>query len=1290
MALGEDTFAKALGGFSRFANPTFSALNDSDKERLRLEKQIANMQADLDEAGLDSSLQEPRENLFFKTLNFIAKPMQAVEGVVDSALVRRDLGRVGLLGAASRGMEERISGSDILRRAKIKNPIVRGVAGFGIDMALDPLGWAKFGAKGLSTIGGQVLSPQGNKIRKAAETFAFKEATKLTSKIQSSSLLDDVGKVTAEVDILDQQSKNLFDGFKLLGQVRKDATQARRLSDPAARTLLESRAFRNLDLAQSKLRVNLPSDIHEIENLIAKPTVRFSMGVPFLGHFQGKSPTVLSDKASTLQKALKTTGDILSPGEIKLGEFTIPSELSDGLSRVADIARDGLSEVAARATKALDIAEKAPIVGGAVKKTRGATNAITSLVGALGKGFQRTFARTYLQGESARASEIGLQMRLGSLAELGQEEMLKVLPEATSEEGRALLSNVATDLDALAYDTIDEYVKSADKMSQGALLDNLSRLARGLDLPERTFDDLKVLEKPFRARLAAKLSTMDPKSAELMQRIVSSFDSMVLKEQAHGMPVNFFEYYLPHRFHNLHKGTNFTAQRKFATLGDAFERANLVGSSDLPSLWFSRWKASEEKLARGQYFNRMVLENAFDPELTARLYEAARFQPDSAEAALLKRARQDPRIVTKEIEELLKKEEASKVAKRSIKKLGLTEPTNLTPELVDEGKRFIRARDAAKASGLNANDWVQNPGAVDEAVELAEGKLLGPANVLTDDVKEVIADSLTRFSDQSRAEHFMARLMPYSSQMPDPYYKEMARFTEEVIGPNGEKASYVLPVEIARAIEENRITRDVVKESIGKSDFGRAALRVMDSTVDWFKRWNTLPWPGYWSQNMFGDTTMRWIDAGINGVNPGTLGLTHNLISDPAAVIKLPNGSTLTGRVFQDLLKRNGISLSPKDLIDTMNAAGDLNISEAVRRRGKDFKGHLQALAKGQEGSVTDALTGAHEFMAKNFENVFRANHVVNRLSMGDSIQDALRNTQEALINYRDMTNAEKSIARRFYFFYGWTSKAIKKQVNSLFTNPGDIQAQVKLARNIAETFSEPGALPTAEEKEIELLRSQTEREQLSFGLGKTKDGKDIIGRGFGMPLNVPLAQFTLSLPRTFSVKEIISSVGDDIQRNLQKQAASANPIFASVGEAFTGKNLYFDKPLSAKFLRRLPDWVNLAQKIAPFQFSKIPGELLNDLQVSMLGAVPDGKGNYIADPGLYYLATHVIPGFGRGVSTARALASHTVPTELGITRALTGLRFEEADLERSGLYDEKERLADLINRYSVKERLGE
>ena len=106
------------------------------------------------EAGIPEELQQPRESVFSKALNFIDKAKQPVVGLLDAAFVRKDLLDVGVPGVVSRSWQERAHSFDVLRRAGVENPVVRGVLGLASEIVLDPLNWSSFGSGAAAKFGG--------------------------------------------------------------------------------------------------------------------------------------------------------------------------------------------------------------------------------------------------------------------------------------------------------------------------------------------------------------------------------------------------------------------------------------------------------------------------------------------------------------------------------------------------------------------------------------------------------------------------------------------------------------------------------------------------------------------------------------------------------------------------------------------------------------------------------------------------------------------------------------------------------------------------------------------------------------------------------------------------------------------------------------------------------------------------------------------------------------------------------------------------------------------------------
>jgi hypothetical protein len=420
----------------------------------------------------------------------------------------------------------------------------------------------------------------------------------------------------------------------------------------------------------------------------------------------------------------------------------------------------------------------------------------------------------------------------------------------------------------------------------------------------------------------------------------------------------------------------------------------------------------------------------------------------------------------------------------------------------------------------------------------------------------------------------------------------------------------------------------------------------------------------------------------IENIDPG-LAVRVAALKSGKISIDTPLGR-VTGREFEKAVKQLGVTMRPGEYINAL-AANGVDLSKEVRKRafgsvGKALKG----------GDPITAGRIALDRASDVFENSYREQVFLSNLERGLSFQDAARITGETLLNYRDLSPNEKSLFNRFYLFYGWVSKSTKKTLNSLFFRQKDLQKQIKGAQGLAETFSSKDALPSVDDYELDLVRSKVAKEQISFPLGRTPSGDPIIGRGFGLPLNTILQQFKLSIPRNASPVEIIDSFLDDAARTSQKQFASANPFIKGVVEGTTQKSLYFDRPLNAKFLRRLPSIADNGEKVAKFPFNKIPEALVDEPLKLFLQAVPDGKGNLVADPGLFYLATNFIPGFSRAITTARSLTDPRLPGVQTALRNLTGVRIETGRPSQTFAFEQEKALRELIVDRNVKELIRE
>jgi len=103
---------------------------------------------------------EPKGTLM-KTIDYINRPLYASAGFTNALISGQGLGSAFV--AAGKGFtgQERLFYSDILNTAGVKNKYVRAIAGFALDVALDPVTYLTFGVGSGAKLGATTLSKGG-------------------------------------------------------------------------------------------------------------------------------------------------------------------------------------------------------------------------------------------------------------------------------------------------------------------------------------------------------------------------------------------------------------------------------------------------------------------------------------------------------------------------------------------------------------------------------------------------------------------------------------------------------------------------------------------------------------------------------------------------------------------------------------------------------------------------------------------------------------------------------------------------------------------------------------------------------------------------------------------------------------------------------------------------------------------------------------------------------------------------------------------------------------------------
>lgn len=1216
------------------------------------------------EAGIPEELQQPRESVFSKALNFIDKAKQPVVGLLDAAFVRKDLLDVGVPGVISRSWQERADSFKVLRRAGVENPVVRGVLGLAGEIVLDPLNLISFGAGAAGKWGGRALNETGQALAKEATDASVKKL-----------LSEGVEKTTALA--INKAQRNVAEAFSHLGRyddlIRKidiakvkakpNLTLIKDLSDQA-------------DTAFSAFKSLAPElATKDLTNVFAKNKLNIGISLPFIGHITGRESTLIANEAPAIQKAITRLGNFLKPAELKLGSIDIPRTPV----KVASAIEDLKALTAKNIVKINKIVTDTPVLGKVVGKVEDLT---TSVV----KGVKDTFMTTlgyspYVKGARTEALSAKEASKLVAAAKANDYfgELISN-PNLASEVGLihdSTNANAMSDIIRTTGGNPEDFVRAV----VNAAVDLKTGTVKSEDIGDLSASILKAFLKdnPTNAQIAGQagndflqqmfaastkqhidalrkgvnkatgLPLHSPEAFKWLDVTTKAFDDIIETRRAAGIDTDYYTHYISHIIQNIAskpealdafrgfiKSTSYGAKRTHNTLEDLLNATGLIGKTNVVEIYLKAAMDSYQAIAEKDLLGKLVREGGMLFDDYMNMYKLALINPDAA--ATLKA--------------------------RDLPFMDLTDPANLTEA------RLKSFEDLYKIADFSARR--------DESYKQA-GKLVGkiikeqPDSAVVKTIQySAIQDIFNNFELSAKAKGFI----PKDAKIPVNAFGDVARFVDY----KGER--FAIPEKLAKIYDDARGNRDILESALSGTPIGKTLLKMFDAATNWIKKFTLWPYPAYWSQGVFGNTFLTMAEQGAEIMNLGRFVKTHNLLKG-AASLATPNG-VLDAQTFQQIIKQAGVKFSADEALGIFDNFGNIDYTamEKLKRSVKDNAKRLEIGTLAKKGI---------DFLQDNFENFFRINHLVYELEKGSSIPDAIQAMNDAMLNYRSLSKIESSFLRRFYMFYPWIKASSAKTLHMFLFKPNAISNQIRVARAFSETLSDPNALPSIDEVDKKNISDIISREQIAFSLGKDKQGKEITGTGFGLPINTMLQQFTLAMPRSLDFKEVLSTVDYNFTRNLQKQAASSNPIFKTIAERLTGKDLYFNQPLSRDFLHTLPSFEKAAEKLAPYPYTGIPQEILKGLDkatIKFLDGVPDGKGGLVVNPVKYYYLVSIMPPISRAVSTAKRFADQDLPIPHALLHFLTGIKVRPTNAELTRAYERGDALQEILNEYNADARI--
>lgn len=961
-------------------------------------------------------------------------------------------------------------------------------------------------------------------------------------------------------------------------------------------------------------------------DIFQKPKLNIGINLPFLGHLNLADEAVetVAKDPGIVGQALRLFGKTIKPGRLDIASLDLSDDALNAFKHISEYANSKLGDLGS-------VLGSLPVVGGALEA---AGTKASSFFSAANDTFKKAFYRKGLIGATnQQITEEFLNAKAGA-KNIATNKAMQVLGEEGLKNQGDLkdawllideLGSKAAQRGSIAPEQAETIIRKL--AVGGAVHDGDLGLLR--DAFNSPIDEMgNTAESTFRQELTGKMT--DPNISDGVKlnvsKLLSTFDELALQEADQGIKHGFLEYYVTHKYQD-------PTRNPFA--------AGAPGAANQ----FTKARKYE------------TLSQAFETGGKVADIDV-------------------PKLLQFRIEKSLNLQAQRSYAHRLMLENSI--PENLVKSLYQEAI-FNPSGEAAKA--LKRGRW-DHP-TVDLG-KLAEGattteraKLLAKdAKDLTPEEADLIKMGHADFNDYMHKTMWSNGYRPKDGQLPDALLGEIGR---EVDIPGGGKM--FLPAPIADAFKETVAARDLFKEKFGGTALGNALVKASDSTTAMFKKFVTLPFPAYWMQNFMGDR-FRQMMGGLHAMDPGVSARTYSLLKGDSS-IKSAAGQLLDKPTIERIIKENGMAFSVNDYLGAIESYGDMNVDKYLR----SGKGMLDNLTSSAKGSKKALLTQVHDKFQKTFDGFFRVSEMVRRFEAGDNLPDAIRAANDMYFNYRNLSPVEQSYMRRFYMFYGYMSKATRSTFTDLVTNPGNLTLQLHGTKALSEFLSDPDAAATAENVDLKLLNSTATNEQLSQIVGKTPEGRPIFGRGFAAPLNAVMQQFNIQTPRNFSVGELASTAMDSAKRTIQKQFATANPAINAAAQVVSGKNLYFDKPLDAEFLRKLPSLNAAAEKYAGYKHDELPLDLDAPAK-TFLKAVPDGKGRLIADPSRMWILMNLVPGLGRATSMAGTFTNSDIPTKAALLRSMAGVQLDDSDLSRTYLATQREELDRFMKANSVNQRL--
>ena len=218
-------------------------------------------------------------------------------------------------------------------------------------------------------------------------------------------------------------------------------------------------------------------------------------------------------------------------------------------------------------------------------------------------------------------------------------------------------------------------------------------------------------------------------------------------------------------------------------------------------------------------------------------------------------------------------------------------------------------------------------------------------------------------------------------------------------------------------------------KAISNLDEVNSFLKVYDGAQNWWKMWSLGARPAYHSKNTIGNLWNNYL-GGVTTPKP--------YLDAGALQIKIAKGN-MDGKIAGYPVKELYDAMSTRGIFGGGQYGGDI-----ARRMEESIQGASKnPLTLSTKNPI---LQGGFK-MGQTIEDNARMALYIDQLNKGASLDQAAKHVRKYLFDYGDVSDFEKTYAKRILPFYTWSRKNIPLQLEALATQPDKIN-KINLAIN--------------------------------------------------------------------------------------------------------------------------------------------------------------------------------------------------------------------------------------------------